>query len=157
MLRIKEVRESKHLSQAELAERLGVTQGMIAQWEDGNPAVWTLVKIAEALEVSPAELITDTRPEQEAKSLDAIVKHMKIIENLMKDRPNILSAYIGMYGDSYINLYGGLSETAKEYEREVRTEDRSADGDKWLIHSITLDGIKVVRHEAEKGKKDEAV
>lgn len=157
MLRIKEVRESKHLSQAELAEKLGVTQGMIAQWEGGNPAVWTLVKIAEALEVSPAELITDTRPEQEAKSLDVIVKHMKIIENLMKDRPNILSSYIGIYGDSYINLYEGLGEMAEEYGQEVQTEDRSADGDKWLIHSITLDNIKVVQHEAEKGNEDEAI
>jgi transcriptional regulator with XRE-family HTH domain len=157
MLKIKEVRESKHLTQTEVAERMGIKQSTYAEIESGNPTMESLAKIAEVLEVSPAELIADTRPKQEARSLDGIVKHMKIIESLMEDRPNILSAYIGMYGDSYINLYGGLSETAKEYEREVRTEDRSADGGKWLIHSITLDGIKVVRHEAEKGKKDEAV
>lgn len=44
-------RQSLHLSQTELAERLGVSQGLVSRWESGdaNFNLSTLVKIASAL------------------------------------------------------------------------------------------------------------
>ena len=60
--RIKEVRESKGISQVEL---VGKMQGIIdptniSRIESGrtNPTVFTLFRIAEALEINPSELLT---------------------------------------------------------------------------------------------------
>ena len=51
--KIREIRKSKNLSQKQLGERLGVSQAMIAQYENGdrNPKFETLLKIADALGV----------------------------------------------------------------------------------------------------------
>ncbi len=46
-------REDNHLSQRELAEKIGTTQTIISWWERGNdnPRYETLVKISRALHV----------------------------------------------------------------------------------------------------------
>lgn len=53
--RIKEVREQKHMTQEELAERSGVSRGTISALENGsmrNTGSKTLLRIASALGVS---------------------------------------------------------------------------------------------------------
>lgn len=57
--RIREARKSVNISQLELGERLGVSQAMIAQYENGtrNPKFETLQKIASALEIDVTELL----------------------------------------------------------------------------------------------------
>lgn len=57
--KIKQIRESKGLSQRELGERLGVTQQTIAQYEKINepPKAGTIKKIADALEVDTSKLL----------------------------------------------------------------------------------------------------
>ncbi len=57
--RLKELRERQKLSQAQLAERAGVSQGLIWQLEHGlkQPGLATLVRIAEALGASPSEFV----------------------------------------------------------------------------------------------------
>lgn len=59
MKRLKEVRVSRGLTQAELAERVGVTQHAIAQYEAGRrqPQGEILVRIALVLGVSSAYLM----------------------------------------------------------------------------------------------------
>lgn len=54
-------REYLKLTQADLAEALGVTQGQIAQWEppEANPRHATLKRIAEALGLNVRQLILD--------------------------------------------------------------------------------------------------
>jgi transcriptional regulator with XRE-family HTH domain len=54
------------LNQTELAEKLGVAQSYISDLESGNkaPLVPTLAELAEALETTPAKLIT---PQAEKK------------------------------------------------------------------------------------------
>lgn len=56
--RIKKMRESAGLTQAQLAKMVGTTSQNISQYERGirKPKIETLRKIAEALECSPAEL-----------------------------------------------------------------------------------------------------
>ena len=56
--KIKEIRKKKGLTQKQLGERLGVSQTMIAQYENGKrkPKLETLNKIASALDVSVSEL-----------------------------------------------------------------------------------------------------
>ena len=57
---IKELREKKHLTQAELAERLCVSDKTISKWETakGYPDISLLEPLAKCLEVSIAELIS---------------------------------------------------------------------------------------------------
>lgn len=53
--KIRAAREAAHLTQAALAEQLGVTQGLISQWETDHrgstPTVATLRALGEALGV----------------------------------------------------------------------------------------------------------
>ncbi len=54
--RIKYLRELRGLTQAALAEKCGISQGALAQFESGMhaPLVSTLVKLAEKLDLEPA-------------------------------------------------------------------------------------------------------
>jgi len=56
---IKELREKKHLTQAELAERLHVSDKTVSKWETakGYPDISLLEPLAQALDISIAELM----------------------------------------------------------------------------------------------------
>jgi DNA-binding XRE family transcriptional regulator len=59
--RLKALRRGAFLTQAELADRAGVTVGTVIRLEQGGPAnLATVRRLAEALNVDPTEL---TRPE----------------------------------------------------------------------------------------------
>ena len=64
-LRIKEIRESKGISQRELARRLKLKQSSVSNYESGNrePSLEILVKIANILEVSTDYLLTGKEKE----------------------------------------------------------------------------------------------
>lgn len=57
---IRETRESRKLTQAALAEAIGVTQAAVAGWELGRraPAIVDIPKIAFALRIIPSALAT---------------------------------------------------------------------------------------------------
>lgn len=57
--RIKQARTSKGITQKELAERIGVTQQNLAQYERGkrNPKIKTIKRFAQALNIPLMELI----------------------------------------------------------------------------------------------------
>ena len=59
---IKRVRKKVGLTQAELADKLGISAAGIAQWENNirNPKLETIKRIAAALEVSQFELYIQT-------------------------------------------------------------------------------------------------
>lgn len=56
-------RKKKGMTQAELAKRLGVTQGAVSQWESGisKPDIFTVVKMAAVFECTVDELLKDKR------------------------------------------------------------------------------------------------
>jgi transcriptional regulator with XRE-family HTH domain len=61
--RLREVRESKALSQRDLSERSGVAQASIVRLEHGRPARHiTTRKLAEALGVEPSDLVGAPEP-----------------------------------------------------------------------------------------------
>ena len=68
MATIRELRMRKFLTQAELAEKVGVSESTIAGWEAGrkSPRLRNIRKLAEALRVEPIEisLTTDRRADQ---------------------------------------------------------------------------------------------
>ena len=57
---IKELREKHHLTQAELAEKLNVSDKTVSKWETGRgyPDISLLEPIANVFEISIAELIS---------------------------------------------------------------------------------------------------
>ena len=59
MLRLREVRESRGMTQAVLASLVGVGQGYISALENGNftPSFEVLIKLARALDCSLDELV----------------------------------------------------------------------------------------------------
>lgn len=56
------LRERADLTQTELAERLGVTQGAVSQWEHGlaHPSIRLLPKLADILGCTVDELLRET-------------------------------------------------------------------------------------------------
>ena len=59
--RIREARVQAGLKQKELAEKIGVSESRVSQYEKGsqNPRIGTLLKIADALEISVQYLCGD--------------------------------------------------------------------------------------------------
>lgn len=59
MQNLKEARQLKGITQEQLAKMLGITQGAVAQWENGltHPSFEMLPKVAEALGLTVDELI----------------------------------------------------------------------------------------------------
>lgn len=70
--RLKELRKQAHLTQVELAKRLGIGQSSYADWERGKkkPTQDNLVKIAQVLNVSVDYLVGNS--EEESDDLDNI-------------------------------------------------------------------------------------
>jgi len=58
-MRLKQLRAARDMSQADLAERSGVSREYIARLETGHhdPSLSTLVKLAKALKVKPGNLL----------------------------------------------------------------------------------------------------
>ncbi|MBP5411570.1 MAG: helix-turn-helix transcriptional regulator [Lachnospiraceae bacterium] len=60
MTTIQDYRERSGMTQQELADVLGVTQGAVANWENGirKPDIFMLKKIADALHCTTDDLLT---------------------------------------------------------------------------------------------------
>jgi len=58
-MRLKQLRATREMSQADLAERSGISREYIARLETGHhdPSVSTLVTLAKALKVKPGKLL----------------------------------------------------------------------------------------------------
>lgn len=99
--RIKEARISMGISQLELGKRLGVSQAMIAQYENGarNPKTETLQKIGDALGISWTYF---TNMFKETESLDSAKKiHSQYIEE---------SHWRKITEDIFLSVYGKKRE-----------------------------------------------
>ena len=59
----REMRKAQHLSQAELANKVSVTQGAVSAWEIGlyNPNAKKLKRLAKALNCTVDKLIADEK------------------------------------------------------------------------------------------------
>lgn len=79
--KIRKARQEKGLTQKELADLMGVTQGAIAQFEQSGDNIrsYTLKKIAKALDITLFDLMYDERDRKKSEAHDGL---LKIIENL---------------------------------------------------------------------------
>lgn len=76
--RIREFREDRGMSQKELADKIGVSNSRVSNWEQGinRPDADILADLCRALKVSPSELLdvhlsTDELSDQERKVVQA--------------------------------------------------------------------------------------
>lgn len=62
-MRIKKLRKQQQMSQGQLAEAIGSSQGAVSMWESGKrtPNIYYAYKIASALGVTIEELLYDPR------------------------------------------------------------------------------------------------
>ena len=61
--RLRDLREKNNITQAQIAEKLGITQGAVSQWEVGatNPSIGTISKLSEILNCTVDELLGITK------------------------------------------------------------------------------------------------
>ena len=60
--RLKELRAGKRLTQAGLAERLGVNQAAVSRWEASGPPAGRLIALCDVLGCSASDLRPDLFP-----------------------------------------------------------------------------------------------
>ena len=80
--RIKELRESRGITQAQLADRLNVTRSTVANWEAGNrlPDLSMLALLADELDVDTAVFLNELRSEKKQPVI-MVVDDMQLLLN----------------------------------------------------------------------------
>lgn len=82
--KITDLRKNKLLSQKQLGEMLGVSNKAVSKWERGEsmPQMKTIVKLAEIFEISPEELLTGSKYDNEKSSTSTRLDKLES-ENIM--------------------------------------------------------------------------
>ena len=105
--KIREIRKSKKMSQEELGKLLGVSQAMIAQYENGTriPKIETIQKIAKALNVKYTNLLDMESIEKEMDFFELYTSYLKNIGysiKLYSNSKNLI--YRIEYDNEYVEL-----------------------------------------------------
>jgi transcriptional regulator with XRE-family HTH domain len=99
-LRIAESRKIRGLSQAQLAERIGISRLLLSDYERGKVRVYadTLARIASALDVSPVQLLASasSKATDKVPSL-RLMKRIQKIERLPLSQQKALLKYIDIF------------------------------------------------------------
>ena len=99
--RLKALRHQKGLSQAELAELIGVHHTHVSRYERGDtaPAAKALLTLAEALEVSIDYLLSGKKSEAAVASIDDqdLLKMFKQSESLPSDEKELVKKFLGAF------------------------------------------------------------
>lgn len=79
--RIQRIRQERRMSQMDLAEEAGISQGFLAMIETGRkvPTITTIFKLAKALNVRPSALLEDgdrDREQQKEEIINLIQKNL---------------------------------------------------------------------------------
>ncbi|MGL6174433.1 MAG: helix-turn-helix domain-containing protein [Cellulosilyticaceae bacterium] len=84
--RIAEIRKLKHMTQMELAENMAVSFQAVSSWERGEtmPDISRLGKLAQALNISIDELLTDPNHSEKFESLETTIPPINIKEQCEK-------------------------------------------------------------------------
>ena len=85
--RIRQYRELRHFSQKKFAEKLGVTNSRVSNWEQGinRPDVDFLKTICEVLNVSPSELLdVHLNAEEFTEQEKQLIRNYRIKTDLQK-------------------------------------------------------------------------
>ncbi len=102
--RVAALRQTKNLSQAALAELLGITEGRYGHYERGfrRFPVALLPKLAEVLEISESELLGRAQPKVKRGPPSEWEKRISVIKDLPRDKQreiqNVVDALIAKAG-----------------------------------------------------------
>ena len=110
----KELRESRKLTQAELAERIGVSSKTVSKWETGKglPDISLLQPLAQALGISPNGILGDFDSLGHAPEGERVIRHP--VEK--DDTDMLLAVRTGMEaGCRDFIIYGGSYERFNKY------------------------------------------
>ena len=80
--RIREIRNKKGITQDQLAERVGISSKYLSSIERGkeNPTLSTILKLAQSLDVMPAEFFTHLEIEDPAKRKSMIIEMLNDVD-----------------------------------------------------------------------------
>ena len=67
--KVRDIMKVRHITQNDLAARLGVSQNQVSQYLAGSPRIDTLLSLADALNIQPADLFTQEEPTQQAGAI----------------------------------------------------------------------------------------
>lgn len=116
--RLRQARKDKALSQQELGDRVGVTRGVIANWESDNyePSASTLRRVSEALDVTTDWLLglVDTQ-EQNLMESDLAPAERQLVEMYRKGR---LPPFIQQRLLKAAGLSAEPGEPAQDFQKE---------------------------------------
>ena len=124
--RIKELRQSLCLSQAELAQQLHCTQAALSQYESGNrePGYQELVKIATALDTSTDYLLGVTHIKSVDVNIKTIGNYLGLTEDSVKRLHDLYWEYKEKVGKDYLQreilAFSGAVPGDERYEEEFR-------------------------------------
>lgn len=82
-MRIKTIREEKHLSQTELAKMMGIERTVLSRYENGKlfPNSKTIEKFAKVLKVDIQSLFEEYKPTEMLTELETKVKIVETVAN----------------------------------------------------------------------------
>lgn len=132
---IKRLREKKNMTQAELAERLMVTDKAVSKWENGKgyPDITLLEPIAEVFGVSVMELLSGNA-----------ITNMNISSNVLRSKFYVCPVCgnaIHSMGESVINCHGVLlrPEEPEEPDETHRIMVENSEGEYYVMidHEMT--------------------
>lgn len=126
--RIKHIRKQSGITQKQLAEKLGMTQAAIVQFESekSNPKIDTLQKIADALNVSITDFLDDGESITEFGEngyINHISKHKKLHDSLLQEEFTTLAAHFD--GDEYTDEELKEIRRFAEYIKSLRQIERN--------------------------------
>ena len=107
---IGELRREKNWTQAELAEKLGVTDKAVSRWETGKgyPDVTILKKLGEELDVTVSELLSGERIPEELRLEKA---EATLLKNMRQNKDKMVAAAAGLFILHFVLLFISLRLT----------------------------------------------
>jgi transcriptional regulator with XRE-family HTH domain len=142
--RIRKGRESKRLSQPELAEKAGVSKALISFYERGlrKPDIEKLIRIANALDVHPAEIIPvqddDLCKQLEILETSYTLNFIKELKELSPERKRRILSYVWFE----IEEQHKEQEELKEHKLEQLDEETSIKAfGKELLNNVRFNQI----------------
>lgn len=142
--KIKQLRKNKKMSQKELAQKTGLSIGSIQGYEQGryNPKLETVLKIADALEISPSVFYDDLTQEERKSILEAKAKKADKdnFNNVIEILANINDVFYWYAEDEDLYFFGTNEKVFALKPKSIQAIQKAIEG---LITPI-VEQLKII-------------
>ena len=142
--KIKQLRKNKKMSQKELAQKTGLSIGSIQGYEQGryNPKLETVLKIADALEISPSVFYDDLTQEERKSILEAKAKKADKdnFNNVIEILANINDVFYWYAEDDDLYFFGTNEKVFALKPKSIQAIQKAIEG---LITPI-VEQLKII-------------